>query len=302
MAIHTLTLTEWDALIFSRTTEQGEPVEKDTILFIKFFFFSLIRLLLGIWVVDRDLYVRTVISFFLLRIRAHSFFSMASSPSAKAACSTCRNKNVGVFKCQGCSQIFCRKHSNEHRERLSHELDEVILGHDNLQQSIMERQGEETSSHPLIQQINQWKSDSIRKIQQEAEQAREQVLFWMSSQTSKSGLLNTSFGWKSKLFRKGISGITRSGSASATSSSEWWLYGNRSQCLDSSVRRFETRFHQYWCINYRWWGFRSSVDRKNRYSSINTSLASAWRFWRVTGKCFNRRERSCSCTLWFWEW
>jgi hypothetical protein len=57
---------------------------------------------------------------------------MASASSSKSPCATCENKSVGIFKCDGCSKTFCRKHSNEHRDSLIHQLDEIVLEHDTL--------------------------------------------------------------------------------------------------------------------------------------------------------------------------
>jgi hypothetical protein len=97
---------------------------------------------------------------------------MASSTITRAPCATCDNKGVGIFKCEGCSQIFCRKHVNEHRENLSHQLDEIVLEHDTLQQTIAEQNDQETNRHSLLQQIDEWEKDSIIKIQQAANETR----------------------------------------------------------------------------------------------------------------------------------
>jgi hypothetical protein len=112
---------------------------------------------------------------------------MASSASPKAPCTTCGSKSVGIFKCEGCSQVFCRRHVNEHRDILSHQLDEIVLEHDTLQQSIIERKDQRKKTHPLIKQIDTWERDSIVKIQQTAEEARQQVDKLTSSQKGKYG-------------------------------------------------------------------------------------------------------------------
>ncbi len=101
-----------------------------------------------------------------------NIFFMASSTITRAPCATCDNKGVGIFKCEGCSQIFCRKHVNEHRENLSHQLDEIVLEHDTLQQTIAEQNDQETNRHSLLQQIDEWEKDSIIKIQQAANETR----------------------------------------------------------------------------------------------------------------------------------
>jgi uncharacterized Fe-S cluster-containing radical SAM superfamily protein len=106
---------------------------------------------------------------------------MASS--SKAPCATCGNKGVGIFRCEGCLQVFCRKHLNEHRDLLSHQLDEIVLEHDTLQQSIVENKGTQNNEHPVLKQIDKWEKDSIRKIQQLAEEARQQVKELIGTQT-----------------------------------------------------------------------------------------------------------------------
>jgi len=100
---------------------------------------------------------------------------MASSTPTKAPCVTCGSKSVGIFKCEGCSQTFCRKHVNEHRNVLSHQLDEIVLEHDTLQQTIAEKDDQKDYRQSLHKQIDQWEQDSIIKIQQTAEEARKQV-------------------------------------------------------------------------------------------------------------------------------
>ncbi len=110
---------------------------------------------------------------------------MASSTITRAPCATCDNKGVGIFKCEGCSQIFCRKHVNEHRENLSHQLDEIVLEHDTLQQTLAEQNDQDTNRHSLLRQIEEWEKDSIIKIQQAAEETRKQVEKLTSSQKSK---------------------------------------------------------------------------------------------------------------------
>ena len=100
---------------------------------------------------------------------------MASSTSTRAPCATCGDKSVGIFKCEGCSQIFCRKHVNEHRDILSHQLDEIVLEHDTLQQTIAERNDQKNYRHSLLKQIDTWGKYSMMKIQRTADEARQQV-------------------------------------------------------------------------------------------------------------------------------
>ncbi|CAF1187960.1 unnamed protein product [Rotaria sordida] len=100
---------------------------------------------------------------------------MMFSASTKTPCATCGNKGVGIFKCEGCSEIFCRKHVNEHRDMLNHQLDEIVLEHDALQQTIADHNDQEKNHHFLFKQINKWEQDSIIKIQQAAKEIRQQI-------------------------------------------------------------------------------------------------------------------------------
>ncbi|UJR14241.1 hypothetical protein I4U23_001231 [Adineta vaga] len=95
--------------------------------------------------------------------------------SYKAPCATCGNKGVGIFRCEGCLQVFCRKHLNEHRDVLSHQLDEIVLEHDTLQQTIVDNTNAQDKQHPVLKQIDLWEKDSIQKIQRFAEEVRKQV-------------------------------------------------------------------------------------------------------------------------------
>ena len=109
---------------------------------------------------------------------------MASS--SKVPCATCGNKGVGIFKCEGCSQTFCRKHSNEHRDLLTHQLNEIVLEHDTLQQTIVEHKRKPNDHHDLIEQINKWEKNPIVKIQQTAKEARQEVEKLITTQTGNS--------------------------------------------------------------------------------------------------------------------
>jgi hypothetical protein len=65
-------------------------------------------------------------------------------------------------------------------------LDEIVIEHDTLQQTIEENKDNQNNQHPILKQIDKWEEDSIVKIQQVAEEARQQVNKLTSSQTGKS--------------------------------------------------------------------------------------------------------------------
>lgn len=99
---------------------------------------------------------------------------MASASTLKTFCSTCGNKSVGIFKCEGCGQTFCRKHSNEHRDHLNRQLDDIVLDFDVLQQTIVETK-DVANYHPVMQEIQKWEKESLEKIQQTANEARQRL-------------------------------------------------------------------------------------------------------------------------------
>jgi hypothetical protein len=96
-----------------------------------------------------------------------------SAESAKVLCFLC-NKAKGIYKCEGCSQIFCPKHSVDHRNELNKQLEEIAVTHDLVHQTL-NQQGEDPQKHPLIKKINQWEQSAIDKIRQTAEKARNEL-------------------------------------------------------------------------------------------------------------------------------
>ncbi len=90
-----------------------------------------------------------------------------TSTIQKKPCCRC-DKGAGIFTCDGCQQSFCRKHSDEHRQELATQMDNVGQEHDVLQRDI----NKEAGVHPLLSGIDAWERESIDKIQQVAKQAR----------------------------------------------------------------------------------------------------------------------------------
>jgi hypothetical protein len=99
----------------------------------------------------------------------------SSSTTKKTPCATDSCKSLGILKCEGCSQIFCRIHVNEHRDELSHQWDEIVLEHDTLKETINKQNDEQNNHQVLLEQIDRWERDSIVKIQQTAQEARQQI-------------------------------------------------------------------------------------------------------------------------------
>jgi hypothetical protein len=92
---------------------------------------------------------------------------MSASVTGKKQCITC-SKSGGIMICDGCQQSFCGKHSIEHRQELTNQLDGITQEHDLLQEEL-----EQSSiDNSLLKQINTWEKESITKIQVAAEVAR----------------------------------------------------------------------------------------------------------------------------------
>jgi hypothetical protein len=76
-----------------------------------------------------------------------------SSPS-RAFCVPCGNKATGIFRCEGCLNVFCPKHLNDHRDLLNQQLDKIVLEHDISHQTIVENQSEQNNQHSVLKEID----------------------------------------------------------------------------------------------------------------------------------------------------
>ena len=92
---------------------------------------------------------------------------MSVSATGKKQCVTC-SKSGGIMICDGCQKSFCGKHSIEHRQELTNQLDGIMQEHDLLQQEFNQL----SVDNSLLKQINKWEKESITKIQVAAEAAR----------------------------------------------------------------------------------------------------------------------------------
>jgi hypothetical protein len=95
---------------------------------------------------------------------------MATVSVPKKPCSKC-NKGAGVFTCDGCQQSFCRKHTDEHRQELSLQIDNIGQEHDVLQRDL----NKELNLHSLLSRIDKWERESINKIQDVAKLVRDDL-------------------------------------------------------------------------------------------------------------------------------
>jgi chromosome segregation ATPase len=94
--------------------------------------------------------------------------------TGKARCITC-DKEKSTVRCDGCSQPFCYNHLVNHRQELSKQLDEIEVMSDLFRQTLLEHT-EAPEKHACIKQIDEWERDSIEKIRETAEEARQILL------------------------------------------------------------------------------------------------------------------------------
>ncbi|CAF1268882.1 unnamed protein product [Didymodactylos carnosus] len=104
--------------------------------------------------------------------------------ASNVQCTKCV-KNTGIATCDGCLAKLCRRCFNDHRQELSEELDNVVYQHDILKQEL--ETPNKNDSHQLLKQIDEWKKDSIDKINQLAEQCRTDVVKLLNK--NKDGLI-----------------------------------------------------------------------------------------------------------------
>lgn len=99
----------------------------------------------------------------------------------KTHCVTCGKDRV-TYKCEGCLQSFCLNHLNEHNKTLGIELDE-LENQRNLFRQMLTEQKMNPEQHSLFDEINQWESNSIKKIHERAEMSRQLVRQYMNKYT-----------------------------------------------------------------------------------------------------------------------
>jgi hypothetical protein len=103
-----------------------------------------------------------------------------AATSTKKPCAKC-TKGIGILTCDGCQQSFCTKHIVDHRQELSVKMDTIGQEFDLLRQDLTR---DDPLAHPLLARIDAWEQESIQKIQQSAQQARDDLRQYFSrSQT-----------------------------------------------------------------------------------------------------------------------
>ncbi|CAF1540897.1 unnamed protein product [Adineta steineri] len=92
----------------------------------------------------------------------------------KTVCLICNEEKI-TYNCKGCSKEFCFMDLTGHRQILTSELHHINNAYNKFKQTINE-QKQNPHNHSLINQINQWETESIEKIQQKAQEYREIVI------------------------------------------------------------------------------------------------------------------------------
>jgi chromosome segregation ATPase len=95
---------------------------------------------------------------------------MATSKS----CSKCK-KGKGAYFCIGCEEYFCKKDYHEHREKMANKLEGFIGDRNGLHVKINNITQQKDFRSPLLTQIDEWETATIRKVKEVAQKARQQV-------------------------------------------------------------------------------------------------------------------------------
>ena len=94
----------------------------------------------------------------------------------KAECVQC-GKERSAVRCEGCLKTFCYKHLADHRQELSQQLDDIETNRNLFRQTLnLNITSSSQQKHQLIQQIDDWKKESIRKIVRTADKCKTLVL------------------------------------------------------------------------------------------------------------------------------
>ena len=98
---------------------------------------------------------------------------ITTTTTGKISCAACGKEKVS-YKCGGCSLDFCYNHLGEHRQLLIRQLDQIEDERNLLHQTMLE-QTANSDRQPLMQEVDQWEQESIRRIQQTAAETRQML-------------------------------------------------------------------------------------------------------------------------------
>ncbi|CAF1317827.1 unnamed protein product [Adineta steineri] len=97
-----------------------------------------------------------------------------STAVGKTQCVIC-GKQRSAVRCEGCLQIFCYNHLNDHRQQLNQQLDEIEVNRDLVREALTQ-QTLDSEQSLAVKQIDEWEQTSMKKIQEAAQAYRTQLL------------------------------------------------------------------------------------------------------------------------------
>ncbi|CAF1490133.1 unnamed protein product, partial [Didymodactylos carnosus] len=102
----------------------------------------------------------------------------------------CKECARGIMICKGCETIYSTSHFQQHRQQLAQQLDKIVHQHNLLQEllyptSSSSMQENNIKQSDLLKIIEQWKYETIKRIEDAAELAQQQVTQLMNETTDK---------------------------------------------------------------------------------------------------------------------
>jgi DNA repair exonuclease SbcCD ATPase subunit len=101
-----------------------------------------------------------------------------ATQNVEAHCSICKEE-TNTFTCPGCSKEFGFEHLREHRQSLNTQLQHVQNDYDQFRQTLNVLE-QDLEKHALFEKINQWRKDSIEKIEETARECRENLIKYLN--------------------------------------------------------------------------------------------------------------------------
>jgi len=98
-----------------------------------------------------------------------------ANATASRLCSKCKD-NIGSFNCEGCKEIFCTKHSIEHRQELCTKFEELMTELNViLQQTQDKEQQNQSLKKEFFCRIEEWENNMIEKVHEKGQQIRQRL-------------------------------------------------------------------------------------------------------------------------------
>jgi DNA repair exonuclease SbcCD ATPase subunit len=109
----------------------------------------------------------------MIFIRNYFFYIILRVMASSSRCSVC-SQDAGTC-CPGCEAYFCDEDFMNHRRMLVDGLDELKRDRSELLKKISKTSSQKDSGSSLLSRIDAWQEDTIQKVKQTAQQARQQV-------------------------------------------------------------------------------------------------------------------------------